>query len=103
MSTFIENFNSLIEKYGTDKCLHFLVGALVSNFIFLTFFVFCGVNCISYISAFLMSAVSTFVISMTKEIIDKKADIDDINAGMYGCGASVLSVLVVFSIYLLVQ
>lgn len=103
MKRIVKKINKLISIFGTDKVMHFLVGALITTFTFLSFFVFCGVNYISFLYAFAISTTSTFAISVTKEVVDEKADINDIKAGMYGCGVSVLPILLVFIIYLIVQ
>lgn len=71
--------NKLLSKIGTDKALHFLVGALTTAYASMV-----GDACMW------TAVVLVFILSIAKEALDEKYDIDDIVAGCLGCVASVL-------------
>ena len=69
--------DKIIEKVGADKCLHFLVGALITAW--------AGLLGEYYL---LMSIVVVFAIAYTKEELDNTFDPKDILATMLGSIAS---------------
>lgn len=71
--------DKLIGKIGTDKALHFLVGALTTAYGSMVNEVCMWVT--------LMLVV---VLSIVKEVLDEKAELMDIIAGCLGCVASML-------------
>lgn len=70
--------DKLISKIGTDKLLHFLVGALLTAWASM-------VNDV----CMWVTAVLVVIASLCKEGLDEKYDIKDIIAGCLGCGVSV--------------
>lgn len=70
--------DKLISKIGTDKVLHFLVGALLTAWA-------------SMVNEVCMWVIAVLVViaSLCKEGLDEKYDIKDIIAGCLGCVVSV--------------
>jgi hypothetical protein len=75
--------NKILKKIGTDKALHFLVGALITAW--------AGLLGEYYL---LMSTVVVFAIAYTKEEFDNVFDVKDIIATMLGSVTSVVVYLV---------
>lgn len=71
--------DKIIGKIGTDKALHFLVGALVTSYASM-------VNSVCMWTA----VVLVVVCSIVKEVLDEKVEWMDIVAGCLGCGVSVV-------------
>lgn len=70
--------DKLISKIGTDKALHFLVGALLTSYASMM-----GDACMWVV-------VLGVVCSIVKEMLDEKVEWMDIVAGCLGCGVSVV-------------
>lgn len=71
--------DKLIGKIGTDKALHFLVGALATAYASM-------VNDV----CMWVTAVLVIIASLCKEGLDEKYDIKDIIAGCVGCVVSIV-------------
>lgn len=74
--------NKIIEKIGTDKALHFLVGALITSY----------AGMIDSICLW-MSLFFVIIISFMKEFNDVLYDVKDIIAGITG---SVISIIMYY-------
>ena len=70
--------NKIIEKVGTDKALHFLVGALLTAWASM-------VNDV----CMWVTAVLVVIASIGKEGLDETYDIEDIIAGCTGAATSI--------------
>lgn len=71
--------NKLLSKIGTDKALHFLVGALVTAYASMVNDVYMWVT-----------ALLVVIASLCKEGLDDKYDTKDIIAGCIGCVVSIV-------------
>lgn len=71
--------DKILSKIGTDKALHFLIGALATALASMT-----GE------SHMYATAIVVFVLSIGKEALDDKFDIWDIIAGCVGCVMSIV-------------
>ena len=84
----MSKINQLVEKYGLDKTLHFLVGALVVAY--------------GFQFSILIGGISFIVIMLLEMYKEKKLDVfvssKDIKATFYGC---LFSVAVYFGIQLI--
>lgn len=93
--------NDIIEKYGVDKVLHFLVGALMvamASIFGLVFFGFTGF----LVATFGMIPV-VYVVSYIKEKLDSKFDVLDIKAAMLGVGVVTIVNGLMFVIYAIIH
>lgn len=94
--------NSIIERYGIDKMLHFLVGALITamaSIFGLLFFGFVG-----FMACGLISILLVFVLSYIKERkLDDFYDPADIKAAMLGTGVVFIVNILMFGINAIIK
>jgi len=94
--------NRMVEKYGADKALHFLAGALIvalASVAGLLFFRGTGL-----IVGALTAILVTFILSYYKEKrLDEKYDVLDIKAAMLGAGLTFILVMLMFFLYAVIN
>ena len=89
--------NNIINEYGVDKVLYFLVGALttaVVSIFGIVFFKFAG-----FLIATFASILIVYVLAFYKEKKDDKFDVTDIKATMFGNVFILLLNVTLFGIY----
>lgn len=89
--------NNVINEYGIDKVLHFLVGALVTavfSIFGIVFFSFAG-----FLIATFASILIVYILAFYKEKKDDAFDIVDIKATMLGNVSILLLNITLFGIY----
>lgn len=90
--------DDILARYGVDKVLHFLVGALITalaSVAGLLYFKAAGM-----IAGALFSIPAVLVLSYYKEKrLDDRYDALDIKAAMYGSGAVAVLVVFMFGVY----
>ena len=89
--------NNVIDEYGIDKVLHFLVGALVTAVISIFGIVFFGF--VGFLIATFISVLVVYILAFYKEKKDSVFDITDIKATMFGNVFILLLNIILFGIY----
>lgn len=94
--------NRMVEKYGADKALHFIAGALIvalASVAGLLFFRGTGL-----IVGALTAILVTFILSYYKEKrLDERYDVLDIKAAMLGAGLTFILVMLMFFLYAVIN
>lgn len=94
--------DDILTRYGVDKALHFLVGALIvalASVAGLLFFRGTGL-----IVGALAAILVTFILSYYKEKrLDERYDVLDIKAAMLGAGLTFILVMLMFFLYAVIN
>lgn len=94
--------DDILARYGVDKALHFLAGALIvalASVAGLLFFRGTGL-----IVGALAAILVTFILSYYKEKrLDERYDVLDIKAAMLGAGLTFILVMLMFFLYAVIN
>lgn len=94
--------DDILARYGADKALHFLAGALIvalASVAGLLFFRGTGL-----IVGALTAILVTFILSYYKEKrLDERYDVLDIKAAMLGAGLTFILVMLMFFLYAVIN